>query len=192
MKPIRAVLLLMASVSLLASCTSIPLSTIAKFATFNRENFVALKPNDVRVKVTVPQGFVIDPSKIHIKVRLKEEAKEVADIDEALELRLLQSSPSMKDAGLFQGEMAVTEFELVLSDKGQQLMRSIQKTPRTEAKRTLSISVSKDFLNHFLKRPPAAQSITFWIEMQLSKLDGYFVLVDGAKFDLKEIDRAMN
>lgn len=192
MKLVHAAILLMASVWFLASCTSIPLSTIAKFATFNRDSFMAVKPDEVRVKIAVPHGFAIDPSRTHIKVTLKEEGKEEAAIDEALELRLLQSSPSMKRAGLFQGEIAVTEFELVLSDKGQRLLRKLQNIPRSEAKRTLSISVTKDFLNHFLKRPSTAQSITFWIEMQLSKLDGYFVLVDGARYETKEIDRAMN
>lgn len=182
MKSLRAILSLAVLVTLLTACTSIPLSTIAKLSQFNRESAMAVKPDEVRMKVTVPKGFVVDPAKTNLVIVLKEEDKAEA-INEKLDLRLLQSSPATKSAGMFRGDAAATEFEFTLSDKGQQQLRDIQSSLKREVRRTLSLSAGVDFTS----KPPEAKSVTFWIDLQLSKLDGYFVLLDGARFDMTEM-----
>lgn len=182
MKSLRAILSLAALVTLLTACTSIPLSTIAKLSQFNRESAMAVKPDEVRMKVTVPKGFVVDPAKTNLVIVLKEEDKAEA-INEKLDLRLLQSSPATKSAGMFRGDAAATEYELTLSEKGQGQLRTIQNSLKREVRRTLSLSAGVDFAS----KPTDAKSVIFWIDLQLSKLDGYFVLVDGARVELKDM-----
>jgi hypothetical protein len=44
----------------LSSCTSVPLSTIARGASFNESNLGFLDARALRVKVALPEGFVLD------------------------------------------------------------------------------------------------------------------------------------
>ncbi len=184
MKTLRALLLGLGLATFFTACTSIPLSTIAKLAQFNRESAMAVKPEDVRMKVIVPKGFVVDPAKTNLVIVLKEEDKAEA-INEKLDLRLLQSAAVTRSAGMLRGDAEATEFELTLSEKGKQQFRDIQNSLKRQVRRTLSLSAGVDFA----AKPADAKSVMFWIELQLSKLDGYFVLIDGARFDLQPGDK---
>ena len=64
----RAVLLLLCL--WLGGCVSIPLSTIVRMSTFDEQDFVALNPDVVRVRITLPQVFKLDAGQSSLGVKI--------------------------------------------------------------------------------------------------------------------------
>jgi len=72
---------------LISSCASIPLSTIARFSTFNAQTIARLDPSQIRVRVAVPIGYEINTAKSQLTISLESKAGTI--IERALELRNL-------------------------------------------------------------------------------------------------------
>lgn len=163
----------------LSACSSIPLSTAARLSQFNRDTAQALRPAEVALRVSVPRGFVIDPAKTYLAIGLQQH-DEAAMRDFMLDLRLAHSGPGARSAGLLRGEVATTDFELVLNDHGRRKFREVQdRIARWQGGRT-ALNAGTDFSS----RPEGASTVTLWIDLRLSNQDGFFPLIDGARVRL--------
>ncbi|SEF93303.1 hypothetical protein [Vibrio hangzhouensis] len=163
----------------LTACVSVPISTIAKMSTFGWEDFQSINPEEVRVKITIPDGFVLDSEKSWFGV----------DINSS--------------AGAHYGEFNLSEFELPYSEVKSRFLTKekvtiyslrFDKTSQAEfndLKAFLSNHRADDIAIRVVPKlqsyPVTAEDVEVSIDIQLSATDGYFTLIDEAELSLDKL-----
>ena len=60
-------------VFIVSGCASIPLSTMLKFSSYQKSDFVAIKPADIRAKIILDQPIEIDIEKVELGLEVETE-----------------------------------------------------------------------------------------------------------------------
>jgi hypothetical protein len=153
----------------LAACGAIPLATIARFSGFDEQDFAALDPAALRVRVSVPEGFAIDVAQVRLAARVGFEGYSRT---ERFDLTSVGETRAVKGR-------VVTET-LRLADRSQGGFRELQRAARASKAREIHLDV-----NVALRAAPkGARSVKVWIEMRLSPGEGYVTLIDGGTIAL--------
>ena len=167
----------------LAGCVSVPLSTIVRMSTFDERDFAQLDPGVLRVKITLPQGFVLDAARSWLGV----------DIDSPAgvhhgEFKLDQESTERTEisAGMFAGTAPATAYTLKLSAPSRKEFRALQGFVSRGSPGQITIRVVP-ILSSF---PDDVASVKVWIDLLLSQSQGYFTLVNGADVPMEQIRAA--
>jgi hypothetical protein len=164
----------------LCGCASVPLSTIARMSTFNERDFAALDAEVVRVRVTLPDGFALDVGRSWLGVELTSAAGAHQSTFE-LDQELVQ--PAVIPGGIFSSSQRGTVYVLRLSSPSQTRFRELQRFMGKGRADQVSIRV----VPRLASFPKDAASAKVWIDLLLSKTQGYFTLVDGATVDLQKL-----
>jgi hypothetical protein len=167
----------LAFAALATACSSVPLSTIARGATFNESNFGFLDARALRVKVSLPEGFVLDPGTTRLTALVSAPAgPRILD----LVLRPLTTTSGTRVSGMWSREIAVTSFEMDLTDESAAGLRALQGLIANKKVTSVHLDVHVT-----LKTVPAgATSAKVWVELMLSPIEGYFPLIDGGTIPL--------
>ncbi len=168
---------------LCAGCSSVPFGTIARLSTFDAEDFSLLNGEELEVRISLPAEFKLNIEDSALEV----EADSRAGIhSSAFELALLKQQTGIKPGGLFASERQINIYRLTLSprsiDKFKRLQRFFTEAPIDN----LNIRVKPKMLDF----PAEAQEVELWIELQLSKSEGYMTLLDGATLPLNALPKA--
>ena len=167
----------------LAGCASVPLSTMVRMSTFDPQDFVALDPEVLRVRVTLPRDFALDAGSSWLGVELNSPAGVHSG-----EFKLAQeaSQPSLVSAGLFAGETPATAYTLKLADASRAEFRRLQAFVAQGKPEDVTIRVVPILSSY----PPDVPSTRVWIDLRLTQAQGYFTLLDGATLPLDRIREA--
>lgn len=163
--------------ALACSCTSVPLSTIVRGTSFNESTFGFVDARALRVKVSLPEGFVLDAE----TTRLNASVSSSGD-PRRLELKLdpLTTLGGTRGGGMWSKEIAVTSFEMDLTDESVAELRAVQGLVATGKAKSVQLDVQVK-LKSF---PAGATSAKVWVELMLSPIEGYFPLIDGGTIPL--------
>jgi len=166
----------------LAGCTTIPLSTMWKMHSFGAEDFARIKPEELRVKMLLPQGFELDFVKDKPHLDFKIETAHGASVGK-IELAKVSQQQITKTSGLFNPTTTTqTEYELKLTDESLPAFNLLQKIARGQEKgRSTTINIGFNFA----KTPKGNPDLTVTVSLLLFPQDGYFVLLDNAQ--LKQV-----
>ena len=165
---------------LFSGCTSIPLSTIVQMSTFDGDDFVALDPQALRVKITLLKGFELNTRQSWLGIGLSSPAGELREV-----FRLKKESivSHVKSSGMFSPPEQVISYTLSLRPASREKFIKLQaffdKAPPDE----VDIRVVPKLASY----PETAKSVKTWIELQLNYKDGFFSLIDGAELSLKKL-----
>lgn len=156
--PVRRGLALLAACLVVASCASVPFSTLMRMSSFSEEKFVGLRPDDIGVRIRLPEGFSLDVANSRLAI-------EVAS-----------------NAGVHTGtfELEQTEYELRLTAQSKERFRQLQAFVARAKVEDIAIRV----MPKLASRPAGASSVAVWIDLRLTREEGYFALVDGASISL--------
>ena len=156
--PVRRRLALIALCLVLASCASVPLSTLMRMSSFSEEKFVGLRPDDIGIRIRLPEGFSLDVANSRLAI-------EVAS-----------------NAGVHTGtfELEQTEYELRLTAASKDRFRDLQAFVAKAKVEDIAIRV----MPKLASKPEGASSVAVWIDLRLTRAEGYFALVDGASISL--------
>jgi hypothetical protein len=161
----------------LSACASVPLSTIARMSTFDERDFAALDGKDVRVKITLPEGFALDVAKSWLSIEIQSAAgthKSLFDLVQE------QTQATTIPGGLFADDQRGMLYELRLSAAAAGKVRELQSFIARAKADDISIRV----VPRLSAAPRTANHVNVWIDLLLSPQDGYFRLVDGAEISL--------
>ncbi|MCB4438407.1 hypothetical protein LHL20_19430 [Alteromonas sp. McT4-15] len=168
-------------VLLLSSCSSIPISTMLKFRSFNEQSFVALNGSEIRSKIIVSQPFTLDLEKIKLSLTLDND-KGVRNFTYPLDLDM-QKTIAAQD-GFFTSTPAKTEYTFKLSELAVKNFKETQNLISDQFKGETSFSIAAGFN----EEPTEGQLVTLSILLQLDEEDGYFTLIDNADIDVGNED----
>lgn len=169
--------------ALLAACAAVPLSTMVRMSTFDHRDFVALEPDAIEVRITLPEEFVLDAAKSWLGVEVTSAAGSHAG-----EFKLTQTARTTAQAsrGLFGGDIAATAYTLRLTEPARAEFGRLQAFVAQGQPGAVTIRVVP-ILSSF---PQNAASTTVWIDLRLSRTQGYFTLLDGAEVPMDRIREA--
>ena len=161
----------------LAACSTIPLSTIAAFSTFQESDFAKLDADALRVRISVPAGYALDMGSVRLQVSVGSGGKSRS---EAFTLRTVAETHESKPGGWLSPATPVITTTCALAQASEPAFRELQRfvsSGRTE-------SVALDVSLSLSAAPPGATAATAWVDVLLEPRQGYVTLVDGATLPL--------
>ena len=172
-------LLLLTLTIIIGSCSSVPLSTIARMSSFDSQDFVSLNPDDLRVIVVLPREFTLDTKTSWLGVDISSSAGMHQGVFELCE-ESVRSEETSK--GFFSEPEEITSYLLSLTPASKEKFNSLQVFVSKAAAEEVTIRV----VPKLASRPENATSVSVSIDLQLSQEQGFFTLVDSAQLMLGE------
>jgi hypothetical protein len=161
---------------LLAGCASMPLSSMVQLAALGRQGLERVEPAQLRVRLSVSQGFEIDVNRARLRLTLTAANGASRDID--LSLELIERSRFGRSAGLLRRAVPQPTYLLRLTPQSAAELAALRQSLATREPGTQrSFSVSAPFSS----RPAQATSVTFWADLKLSTDGAWIALLDAAE-----------
>ena len=176
---------LFASTLVLAGCASIPLSTAMRLSSLKPRTLAQLDPADVRVRVSLPNGFELNVPKSRLTVSLA--ATNGPSRKSQLGLSLLQTVRDTRSPGWFSADVPVSTYVLALSPEGVREMRAMQQFALAGNPNKFELGINVPLA----KSPENPRDLTFWADVKLRRDESWMRLIDGAtlKFDRTSASR---
>ncbi|WDE06447.1 hypothetical protein SG34_005875 [Thalassomonas viridans] len=174
----RAVVGVLLALSVMfGGCSSIPLSTMMKFSTFDESDFLEIDPRQLRARVRLEQGFTLSAEKSKLEIEI-DTLK--GRINYLFPLQELSAKVVTQEASLFFTPEPVTEYQLKLTGQAVSAFLALQQEIKAKKPGSYSLSVSTSLG----ERPENAEEVTMSVLLKLSEGDDYFTLVDNATLAL--------
>ena len=134
--------------------------------------FAYVDARALRVKVSLPEGFVLDAagSRLVAVAHSSEGTKRTE-----LALDPLGTGPGKRGGGMWSSEVAVTSFEMDLTEDSVKALRELQREVATGKVKDVQLEVKV----RLGAAPPGATSARLWVDLLMSPIEGYFPLIDG-------------
>jgi hypothetical protein len=170
---VSAAAALAAVLTLLAGCTSIPLSTLAAFSTFDEADFARLDPDALRVRVAVPAGYALDMEGVRLRARVESAAQSRTD---SFELATVDERDGTRGAGWLSKGTPVVVTTARLSERSKERFRALQRFVGAGPAQAIDLDVTITLR----AVPEGATTARAWVDLLLRPEQGYFTLIDGA------------
>jgi hypothetical protein len=108
----------------LGGCVSVPLSTMVRMATFDERDFVQLDPDVIRVRIKLPEDFVLDPPRSSLGVKITSEA---GDHSGEFKLEKITQGRVELSKGVFSGNVIGTEYTLRIAAQSKEEFRLLSR-----------------------------------------------------------------
>lgn len=155
----------------IASCSHIPLSTMLSMSSFNEEDFLQIKPENIRTKITTNTSAKFIEKETYLTFKL---INPQYKIDELLPLKIITENISNEESWL--GEKTLKHVTtLKLTAEGVQNFKDIQQLVlqnmmADENRRIISFKWELD--------SKTAEEITLTVDLLFDTQDGYFTLIE--------------
>lgn len=163
---------------LVSSCASVPLGTMLEFHSFGKEDFVTIKPQDLRAKIHIDEPARADIETMELALELTTE-KGIREF--TFPLLLLREEKIAPTAGFFSKSAAKTEYTLKLSDTAVRNFVETQHIIQDQQSGSLNFSVKTSFEPF----PNEITEIGLSVFLRLSEENGFVTLFDKAKVKIK-------
>lgn len=166
---------------LLASCTSMPLRTMLKLRGFSSDDFAALDPNEVMLKILLPEPLEVDPEQTKIEVDFLFDDQSTKNYSFPLELINTETETTG-----WRRKKTWRYFTLQITPEGKQAFVKLQRNmeQNMENKSTGRLSASARFKKLQPEEIPEEAKIS--LLLQLNKQDGFFTLINKFKVDFEK------
>jgi hypothetical protein len=145
-----------------------------RLSALDAQAVAAIDPRQVRLRVSVPRGFVLDvpASRLTLAAKLRNGTSR----EDGFTLSQLAVTDDTRGRSWFSDDVAVRTWTFGLAAEGQRALAAFQQYALDERLASCTFSVNI----RFAASPPAASEVTFWTDLQLSEREGFLVLIDGA------------
>lgn len=160
----------------LAGCASMPLSSMVQLAAMGREGLERVDPGQLRVRLSVSQGFEIDVNRARLRLSVTAPGGASRDVD--LSLELIERLQFGRSTGLLRRALPQPTYLLRLTPQSAAELASMRQSLATRergARRSFSVSAP------FSSRPAQAKSVTLWADLKLSADSSWIALLDAAE-----------
>ncbi|CAM4300130.1 hypothetical protein PSBY109024_19855 [Pseudoalteromonas byunsanensis] len=152
---------------------------MAKMGTFGLDDFQAIKSEEIRVKISIPDGFVLAPEKSWVGVDINSSAG--THYGEFKLTELLPPQASQESSFLTKKKVIV--YSLRFDQTSELEFNKLQDFLFNRTADDIAIRVVPKLQSY----PDTAESIEVSIDLQLSAGEGYFTLVDKAELSLDKL-----
>ena len=170
-------LILALMVTCLSGCTSIPLSTMAKFATADESDLISLEAEAIRARVTLDQPLEPDES-IALKMEV-DDGQRVQILDFPLTLES-QTQHAAED-GFFSSRPAKSAFTYKMTTRAVENFKTLQGSFSSKDKSKYSFEISAGIK----PQENPLETITLSLALRLSEQEGFITMLDEAVIDIE-------
>lgn len=180
MKKLILILAVTAASFLLQACSSVPVSSMIKMASFDEQDFNEIDPHYIRVKLRTDKPVDVDNDSITLKFAFKSAE---TNFEEPLTLRVIDKSQKTierwigSNAQEYTATFALDQASVVTFNKIKQLPVMSQR--RSEA--DVDFSATVDFGDNI------PEQFIMSVDLLLDPLQGFITLIDEYEFDIEEI-----
>jgi hypothetical protein len=167
----------LAVVASLAACASMPLSTLARMSRLDAATLATLDGADLRVRVSLPEGYVLDAAGSRLALRLSGGG---VTRESAFAMQQESTASRHVSRGLLGGTAAVTAYELRLTPASRRELAMVQQSIRDRPVSDVDVDVRVALST----APKDATATTVWVDIALSPQEGYFPLVEAGTLPL--------
>ncbi|TAA46925.1 hypothetical protein [Corallincola spongiicola] len=158
-------------------CASVPLSTMVKMSQFGPEEFVELKPEDIRAKVTVEEAVGLKPEQTILEVTL---ASPNGQLMKTFNFELISETPRTEERWL-RAPLHWIDYEMKLTDEGESAFKSFQQFAANDPElNSFAISVGAKVKNP----PPEGEIMVMSIALKLYQQEAYMPLFEKAEIKM--------
>lgn len=166
---------------LINACSSIPLSTMLKFANYDEQHLTTLTPAEIRAKITLNSFLNIDLEGTKLGVNIENASGQLA-----LEfpLTILTTSQNPEKKQLFFSSPASQTYLLKLSPAAINDFKTLQQQLESSQQSKFGFSVdAKLKKNEDLSDEQQQQALFITVELKLSNDEGFFTLIDNVEIN---------
>lgn len=165
-------------VFLVSGCASIPLGTMLKFSSFQKSDFVALEPADIKAKIIIEQPVEIDIDKVDLGLELEtEQGNRIYKFP----LSLIERRPIPAKEGWFSVDGAKTEYTFNLNAESVNNFQEVQQLLTNSSGGTFAFSVNSGFEN----LRPDLESVNLSIFLKLKSTEDFVPIFEDATIEFK-------
>mgnify|MGYP001597758427 CR=1 FL=1 len=165
---------------IISSCSSVPLSTVARMSTFDAQDFAALNPDELLVRVILPEGFELNTEKSWLGIDM---ISSVGQHQGVFELREESVQSREISKGFFSEPVQGISYLLSLTPSSRAKFSDLQHFVSKATAEDISIRV----VPKLASRPKDATSVNISVDLLLSQSQGFFTLVDSAQLPLGKL-----
>ena len=174
---IASALTVLALSAILASCASVPLSTVMRMAPFSEEKFIGLRPDDIGIRIRFSDGFELDVANSRLAIEV---ASSAGVHDAQFDLEQTGMQPVRLSSGLFSRPQPGVEYDLQLSSGSKTRFHDLQAFVARAKVQDIGVRV----MPKLASKPDGATSVLVWIDLRLTREQGYFALLEAASISL--------
>lgn len=160
----------------LMGCMSVPITTMVRMAGFDRDDFLALEPEALRLRLTLDQNVPVNLAATRLEL-----GADMEDGQQQLFAGSVQQHAFREfevSGGWFSPEAEPRyQYLLSLDEAGIDAIRRFQEALIREQVQSASVSVQIDLDDDF------DEAVQVTAEVQLSQEEGFFTLLDEALFE---------
>ncbi len=172
-------LILALMVTCLFGCTSIPLSTMARFATADESDLLSLNPEVIRARVTLDQPLEPDHENIALKMEV-DDGQHVRILD--FPLTLESHSQRAAESGLFSSQPAKNAFTYKMTTRAVENFKTLQGSFSSKDKGKYTFEISAGIKPQ--EKP--LETITLSLALRLNEQEGFITMLDEAIIDIEQ------
>ena len=165
----------------LASCSSIPLSTLSRLSHLDERDLASLDAGEIRVRVALPIAYPLNAKDSELSLRVVSSGRSHGG---TFHLEIESSQTRSVSGGLLSLSQPATEYVLRLTDASRQALRELQKSIRPSSTSDVNLNVRVALQSV----PKGVASTKVWVDVLLRKEQGYFSLIDAGTLPLDGSD----
>ncbi|CAB9494192.1 hypothetical protein [Alteromonas macleodii] len=165
-------------VFILGGCASIPLSTMLEFSSFQKSDFVALEPADIKAKVIIDQPVEIDIEKVDLGLELE---TDLGNRIYKFPLSLIERRSIPAKEGWLSVDEAKIEYTFNLNAESVKSFQEVQQLLTNSSGGKFAFSVNSGFE----KLPPDLESVNLSILLKLKNTEDFVPIFEDATIEFE-------
>ncbi len=178
-KDLSLVGLLIMAALLLTSCASVPLGTLLKFSTFDEDDFSAINPQALSVRIFLQDPAKLSDAPVSLSLLLETAGEPIMGDYEMQAFRTWRDEIS---GGLFAADIEGSMYQFELTQEQVILFRQLQK------------DLSNLEINHITfttafrldRSINYSDQIKVWVFLAMDEKADYITLIEGASLDVEQ------
>ncbi|PHS12755.1 MAG: hypothetical protein COA86_18105 [Kangiella sp.] len=162
----------------ISSCSSIPLSSMIKVATMDADDISAIRPSEVRVRLSVSEPVELKTK--DVRLVLSFEHKDDSQSEFQYLLKYIKQSKKNSLSSFFGNEPAKSVYLFKFSKQSELEFNRYQKSFQTKGKPK---RYKWTVYYYFKTRPQKGENAEIDMELKLANDDEFFYLLKGAIID---------
>ncbi|MCW8878158.1 MAG: hypothetical protein OQK51_14010 [Kangiellaceae bacterium] len=163
----------------LASCSSVPLSSMVKLANFDQDDLIRIDPSQVRSKITLTAPAELETKTVKLVLKFEYSASNPQEY--LFSLEPLWSKKISRDKW-FEADELLHQYEFKIE---QQSIKAFKKYQREFLKYGKPKKYHWTVYYYLKNRPIESNDIKLDLELKFSEKDEYFYLLKGAVVDIE-------
>ncbi len=161
----------------IASCSSVPISTLLKFSRMESTEISAIAPEQVRVRLTMDEPIRLAKKSVRLQIKLAFSDQPTQDFE--FNLAAVSEEKKLESSGWFQSDKKRNQYEFRLNRLAQLEFSNFQKLLGEQSK------IEHYYWTVFYYLVPHNETDAMIdVELKLSAQEDYFYLLQGAKVEI--------